>query len=165
MSRALKWPIFRAMQTDRDRPCEHGFRERPSLCTRSGEETTILLSAMLAYLGMDPQKEVNWISEQQGDAMGYFINGKADAFMAFASQPQELRAKKIGHVIVNTALDRPWSQYFCCVLLANREFVAKYPIATKRALRAFLKAADICARSPERAAQLLVDKGYEPRYG
>jgi NitT/TauT family transport system substrate-binding protein len=125
----------------------------------------ILLSAMLAYVGMDPQKEVNWISEQQGDAMGYFINGKADAFMAFASQPQELRAKKIGHVIVNTALDRPWSQYFCCVLLANREFVAKYPIATKRALRAFLKAADICARSPERAAQLLVDKGYEPRYG
>ena len=28
----------------------------------------------------------------------------------------------------------------------------------------FLTAADICAQAPERAAQLLVAKGYEPRY-
>ena len=41
--------------------------------------------------------------------------------------PQELRAKKIGRVIVDTAQDRPWSQYFCCMLVANREFVAKHP--------------------------------------
>ena len=124
----------------------------------------VLLSSMLAYVGMDPRKDVKWLAENQGDAMRYFMEGKADAFMAFAPQPEELRAKKIGHVIINTAQDQPWSQYFCCVLLANREFVAKYPIATKRALRAYLKAADICAQAPERAAQLLVAKGYEPRY-
>jgi len=40
----------------------------------------------------------------------------------------------------------------------------KNPIATKRALRALLKAADICATEPERAARYLVAKGYEPRY-
>ena len=104
------------------------------------------------------------MADKQGDAMRYFIDGKADAFMAFAPQPQELRAKQIGHVIVNTAQDQPWSQYFCCVLVANRAFVAKYPVATKRALRTVLKASDICAQAPERAAQLLVAKGYEPRY-
>ena len=38
-----------------------------------------------------------------------------------------------------------------------------YPVATKRALRAFLKAADICAHDPERAAELLAARGYEPR--
>ena len=84
--------------------------------------------------------------------------------MAFAPLPQQLREKKIGHVILNTTLDRPWSQYFCCVVLGQREFVSKYPIATKRALRAFLKATDVCTREPERAARMLVEKGYESRY-
>ena len=47
---------------------------------------------------------------------------------------------------------------------ANRHFAENHPIATKRALRAFLKAADICAQDPARAARYMVDKGYEPRY-
>ena len=37
-------------------------------------------------------------------------------------------------------------------------------MATKRALRAILKAADLCALEPDRAAQFLVDQGYTARY-
>ena len=37
-------------------------------------------------------------------------------------------------------------------------------MATKRALRAILKAADLCALEPERAARFLVDKGYTTHY-
>ena len=85
-------------------------------------------------------------------------------FLAFPPQPQELRARKLGSVIVDTTLDRPWSQYFRCVVATNRQFIANYPIATKRALRAFMKAADLCAQEPERVARFLVTKGYEPRY-
>ena len=44
------------------------------------------------------------------------------------------------------------------------EFVSRYPVATKRAVRAILKATDICAREPERAAKYIVAKGYEPSY-
>jgi len=33
-----------------------------------------------------------------------------------------LRARNIGHAILNTAT-RPWSQYFCCLLGGNRDFV------------------------------------------
>jgi len=40
------------------------------------------------------------------------------------------------HVIVSSAVDDPWSQYFCCLLAGRREFVEKHPIATKRYLRA-----------------------------
>jgi NitT/TauT family transport system substrate-binding protein len=47
---------------------------------------------------------------------------------------------------------------------ANREFVRKSPVATKRAVRALLKAADICALEPERAARAVVDKGYAKNY-
>jgi NitT/TauT family transport system substrate-binding protein len=125
----------------------------------------VLVASMLAYVGMDPRRDVNWIvGDKALDAMRLFIEGKADAYMGFPPAPQELRGRKIGHVIVDTAQDRPWSQYFCCMLVANREFVAKHPVATKRALRAYLKAADICAQEPERVARFLAAKGYEPRY-
>jgi NitT/TauT family transport system substrate-binding protein len=93
-----------------------------------------------------------------------YSSGKADAFVGFAQQPVELRARKIGHVIVNTTTDRPWSQYFCCMLGANREFVHRYPVTTKRALRAILKAADLCDSEPLKVARFLSDKLYEPRF-
>ena len=125
----------------------------------------VLLASMLAYVGMDPRRDVNWISgDKTLDAMQLFIERKANAFMGFPPAPQQLRARRIGHVIVNTAQDRPWSQYFCCMLVTNREFAAKNPIAVKRALRAYLKAADICAQEPERVARFMVEKGYEPKY-
>jgi NitT/TauT family transport system substrate-binding protein len=50
------------------------------------------------------------------------------------------------------------------MVTANREFVQKYPVATKRTVRAFLKAADICANEPERVARFVVAKGYAPSY-
>jgi NitT/TauT family transport system substrate-binding protein len=103
-------------------------------------------------------------STKTGDAKRRFLNGEADAFIGFPPEPQELRAREIGRVILNTAQDRPWSQYFCCILIANRDFATKYPNATKRALRAYLKAADICAAEPERAARFLADRGFEPNY-
>ena len=91
------------------------------------------------------------------------MDGKVDAFLALPPEPQELRARNIGHVS-QQLVDRPWSQYFCCVLAGNREFVRKYPVATKRVVRAILKAADLCAAEPARAARQLVDDGFTPRY-
>ena len=124
----------------------------------------VMLSSMLAYVGVNP-RDVKWLpGETSRDGLALFVEGKADAFLGFAQQPAELRAKKIGHVILNTALDRPWSQYFCCMVAANREFAQDHPIATKRVLRAILKAADICASEPERVARYLSDKLYEPRF-
>jgi NitT/TauT family transport system substrate-binding protein len=61
-------------------------------------------------------------------------------------------------------VDRPWSQYFCCMMAGNREFVRKYPVATKAVLRAILKAADLCVTEPARAVRRLVDGGFTPRY-
>jgi NitT/TauT family transport system substrate-binding protein len=75
-----------------------------------------------------------------------------------------LRARKAGHVIFSTALDRPWSQYFCCMVLGNRDYVRKYPVATKRVLRAIFKATDLCVTEPMRVARSLVDGGFTPRY-
>jgi NitT/TauT family transport system substrate-binding protein len=88
--------------------------------------------------------------------------GAVDAIIGFAPQPQMLRKRGIGHTLISTVTDKPWSQYFCCMAAANRDFVQRHPVATKRALRALLKAADVCAREPERVAQFMAEKGYEP---
>jgi NitT/TauT family transport system substrate-binding protein len=50
------------------------------------------------------------------------------------------------------------------MLSARRRFVQEFPIATKRALRAVLKATDMCAQDPARVARYLVKRGFEPRY-
>jgi NitT/TauT family transport system substrate-binding protein len=98
------------------------------------------------------------------NAMDVFAERQADAFVGYAQEPAELRLRKVGRVIVDTAQDRPWSQYFCCMVAANRGFLERNPIATKRALRAIVKAADVCASDPQGAARFLVAKQYETRY-
>jgi NitT/TauT family transport system substrate-binding protein len=119
---------------------------------------------MAAQIGLDPKTDVRLVIDPKLKPIELFAAGKIDAFLGFPPEPQELRARKVGHVLVNTALDRPWSQYFCCLLSGNREFVRKYPVATKRTVRAILKATDMCASDPDRAAQGLVDGGFTKRY-
>jgi len=132
--------------------------------TRLTSGRHIQLAIMLAHVGLDPLKDVNWVTDPAGVSIQRFAEGKIDAFMAFPLEPQELRAKKFGHVVVNTMMDKPWSQYFCCMVVANREFVRKHPVATKRALRAILQAAEGIPREPARAARLLVASGIAQRY-
>jgi NitT/TauT family transport system substrate-binding protein len=119
---------------------------------------------MAAYVGVDPKRDINFVVHPTADSMQLLAEGKIDALMGFPPVPQELREKKIGHVIVNSGLDRPWSQYFCCIVAAHQEFVRKHPVATKRALRAIMKASDFCAAEPELAARLVADKGYRYDY-
>jgi len=129
-----------------------------------GGSPHVFLAAMAAHVGLDPLKDINWITDQSTTPKELFAQGKIDAFLGFPPEPQELRARNIGRVIVNSAIDRPWSQYFCCMLAGNREFVRKHPVATKRVLRAILKASDLCASAPTRVAQHMVDAGFTPRY-
>jgi NitT/TauT family transport system substrate-binding protein len=114
----------------------------------------------MAYVGLDPRKDVTIVLLPPREAVRAFEEKRLDAYPAAPPFAQELRSKKIGHVVVNSAVDRPWSQYFCCVVAGQWEFVRKHPVATKRALRAILKGAEICALEPERAARSLVNKGF-----
>ena len=111
------------------------------------------LSAMAAYVGLDPQADIDWRVPEGETALELFAKGGADAFMAFAPEPQKLRARGVGRVILNTATDRPWSQYFCCMIYGNPDWVRHHPIATKRAIRAFLKTVTWCAADPAAVAR------------
>lgn len=124
----------------------------------------VFLSSMAAYVGLDPRVDINWLVHHPTESAQMLTDGKVDALIGFPPVPQELRARRIGHVVVSSAADRPWSQYFCCMLAANRAFVQNNPVATKRTLRSILKAADICANEPERAARQMVDGGFTGNY-
>ena len=125
-----------------------------------GEE--VLLRIMAGLVGLDPTRDINWTFSDH--PMDLFIDGKVDAFLAIPPLLQEVRARNIGHVVLSSIADRPWSQYYCCFLATRTEFAREYPIATKRVLRAILKAVDLCVSDPAQIAQLLVDQGYTSRY-
>jgi NitT/TauT family transport system substrate-binding protein len=122
------------------------------------------MNVMASYVGLDPAKDIRWVTGPSPKPMDLFAEGKIDAFLGKPPEPQELRARNIGHVILNSAIDRPWSQYFCCMVAGHRDYVRKYPVATKRVLRAIIKAANLCATRPEWAARKIVDAGLAPRY-
>lgn len=122
------------------------------------------VASMAIQVGLDPRKDIKWVEKSGEEAIRLLVEGKVDAYLGFPPEPQEMRAKKIGHVIVSTATDKPWSQYFCCMAFSNREFVRRNPVATKRAIRALLKADRICATEPEMAARTIVNRGFTNSY-
>jgi len=123
----------------------------------------IMLTVMAAWVGLDPVKDIQWVFEEY-KPVDSFIEGKIDAFLGAPPRPQQLRARKIGHVVLNTTTDQPWSQQFCCMISATSEFVKNYPVATKRVLRAIFKAADVCASNPTLVSQQLVERGFLASY-
>ena len=131
---------------------------------RVGGFDTRLLWLMAAYVGLDPKNDLDLIDHPAAKPLELFAEGKLDAYLSNPPEAQELHARKTGHVILRTAVDKPWSQYFCCMLAANREYTARYPVATKRVIRTVLKAADLCASNPELAARQIVEGGFAENY-
>ncbi|MFD1983878.1 ABC transporter substrate-binding protein [Mesorhizobium newzealandense] len=124
----------------------------------------VLVTLMAAFVGLDPATDLEWVANPDVSSMQLFNEGKVDAFLAVPPEPQEQRVRNFGHTILNTTADRPWSQHYCCMLACSADYVDRHPAATKRVLRAILKAADICASDPELAAQLSVDGKFTDRY-
>ena len=117
-------------------------------------------AALLAYVGIDIEHEVEFVEANPADLVPQVLADTFDAWLLTRPFSTLLRKANIGHVVVDGIVDPPWSQYFGGMATANRDFVEQHPAATKRALRAILKATDVCAREPERAARYLVDHGY-----
>jgi NitT/TauT family transport system substrate-binding protein len=131
---------------------------------RLGSDLQMFISMFVAYVGLNPHTDIHWVLHPWTDQARLLTEGSIDAFVMVPPYAPEIREKKIGHVLVNTTTDKPWSQYLCCLWASTKAFVRQHPVATKRALRALLKAADVCALEPERTARRIVDRGVAPRY-
>jgi NitT/TauT family transport system substrate-binding protein len=130
-----------------------------------GGGSHLFLTIMVAQVGLDPHQDIAWvIPGPTGTPKQLFVDRQVDAFLGFPPEPQELRARKIGRVLLKTSADKPWSEYFCCIAFGNRSFIRDHPVATKRFIRAVLKTADFCAAEPASAARRLVEAGFTERY-
>jgi NitT/TauT family transport system substrate-binding protein len=123
--------------------------------TDTSDEYYAFFATLLGYVGIDPLKDVEFIAAGTGAGMiSAFIEGRADAVLAAATNgPLFRRLPKLpGQRILATMTDKPWSQYLCCTLMADRDWARQNPIATKRVTRAVLRATDAAAKDPARAA-------------
>src|SRR6266511_4061336 len=63
-----------------------------------GDSTHIFVASIATYVGLDPRSDIHWAIHRGPEAMQLLAEGKIDGFMGFPPEPQELRAKQIGHV-------------------------------------------------------------------
>jgi NitT/TauT family transport system substrate-binding protein len=77
-----------------------------------GTARHVFLATVMAYIGLDPRTDVTMVVHPPREATRLFEEQHVDAYIAAPPEAQEPRAKQIGQVVVNSSVDRPWSQYF-----------------------------------------------------
>ncbi len=132
--------------------------------TALGSDDHAFIASVAAYIGLDSQRDIEWVIANPNDWSRLLAEKKVDAIGTFPPMSYDIHASGSGHVILNTTIDDPWRHYFCCMIGAHRDYVARYPVATKRAVRAIIKANRLCTLEPERTARWLVDRGFAARY-
>ena len=120
----------------------------------------IFMAMNLANVGLDINKDVKVVNFPPSEFARILSSGEVDAVVATPPISTDLRAKGIGNVIVDSITDQPWSNYYCCTASAHRDWMEKHPVATKRALRAVMKGADVVAKDPVGTARFMVDRKY-----
>ena len=97
-----------------------------SACRRWARRRICSSPAWRPIVGLDPQRDINWVIDPDGRANGALRRAaRSMPSSAFRRSRKSCGRGKIGHVVVNSAVDRPWSQYFCCMLAGNSDFVAQ----------------------------------------
>jgi NitT/TauT family transport system substrate-binding protein len=116
------------------------------------------------FIGIDPRRDLTMRPETRSGILRAYSDGSVDAVFAIPPTTEQLRTLGIGRVIFSSMVDRPAVGYQCCLLTVNRDFLERNPNATRRAIRAVLRGADVCAQEPERAAQWLIDNAFGVNY-
>jgi NitT/TauT family transport system substrate-binding protein len=124
----------------------------------------LFMAMTLANVGLDLNKDVKVVNQPPTEHARLLSSGEVDAVVAIPPLSTDLRAKGIGHVVINSMTDQPWSNYYCCGPVVHRDWMEKHPVATKRALRAMLRGADAVAKDPDGTARFMVDRGYTNNY-
>jgi NitT/TauT family transport system substrate-binding protein len=124
----------------------------------------LFMAMTLNEVGLDLNKDVKVVNHPPSDNARILSSGEVDALVAFPPVSMDLRVKGIGRVVINSLTDPPWSNYYCCTAVTTRDWMEKHPVATKRALRALLKGADVVAKDPIGSARFMVDRGYSNNF-
>ena len=124
----------------------------------------LFMAMTLKDVGLDIHNDVKVVNYPPSENARLLSSGEVDAVVAFPPVSKDLRVKGIGNVVLNSLTDPPWSNYYCCTAVTNRQWMEKHPVATKRALRALVKGADVIAKDPDGSARFMVDRGYSDNF-
>ena len=125
-----------------------------------GTPPFIFANRVLNAHGIDPGKEISWRVFPAGE-LGLALQ-KGDVDAVADSEPIGTLLTADGKVrnVADQATEAPYSDEYCCAVLANGKFVAANPKAAAAATRALLKAAAWVDANPVAAARLSVEKKY-----
>src|SRR5437764_707065 len=125
-----------------------------------GTPPFIFANRVLGAHGIDASKEITWRVFPAGELRIALDKGEVGAVAD--SEPIGTLLMADGKVrnIADQAKDAPYSEEYCCAVLANGKFLAKNPKAAAAATRALLKAAKWVETNPAAAARLSVEKKY-----
>ena len=90
-----------------------GIRSIPDLKDKTvgvpalGSSQHVFVSTMAAHVGLNPTKDIQWVTSKDLSSMELFATGQTDAFVGAMPEPQALHARKIGHTIFNSGVDLP----------------------------------------------------------
>jgi NitT/TauT family transport system substrate-binding protein len=125
-----------------------------------GTPPFIFANRVLNAHGIDPGKEISWRVFPAGE-LGLALQ-KGDVDAVADSEPIGTLLTADGKVrnVADQATEAPYSDEYCCAVLANGKFVAANPKAAAAATRALLRGAKWVEANPEAAARLSVEKKY-----
>jgi NitT/TauT family transport system substrate-binding protein len=78
---------FELFGTERVRAI-HDLKGQTVAVTELGGPQHIFLASIAAYVGLDPRRDIHWVTYPSAEAMLLLAEGKIDAFMGFPPEPQ-----------------------------------------------------------------------------
>lgn len=125
-----------------------------------GTPPFIFANRVLGARGIDPGKEIDWRVFPAGELGLALERGEVDAIAD--SEPIGTLLIAGGKVknLADQAKDEPYSDEYCCAVIANGKYLSKNPRAVAGATRAMLKGAKWVQANPVAAAKLSVEKKY-----
>jgi NitT/TauT family transport system substrate-binding protein len=125
-----------------------------------GSPPFLFASRALASNGLDPKKDVTWLTIAP-DVMELALeNGQVDAIANSEPIGSILEARNKARTIVDQATDPAYRDEFCCVSVVSGKLAKNNPGAAAKVTRALLKGAKWVGENPEAAARLSVEKKY-----
>jgi NitT/TauT family transport system substrate-binding protein len=121
------------------------------------------LLSTLAHIGLDPAEMKIVDVPGDHDVERDYREGRSDVItLAVAAGPLMRRnPSRRGSVILDTSVDKPWSQNYCCLLATHRDFAKANPVTVKRVTRAFVRAGDLVASDKKAAVRTGLSRFYK----
>jgi NitT/TauT family transport system substrate-binding protein len=128
--------------------------------THLGSPPFLFASRVLAAKGMDPKKDVEWVTLPPDGMLKALDEGQVDAVASAEPIGTMLIAKNKVRKVCDQASDAPYDDEYCCIVAVNGKFARENPSAAAKVTRALLKGAKWVGTNPTAAAKVAVDKKY-----